>query len=487
PCLKHYQAIKQSFPHLKSIALHVCNHHGCFNEIDSDTRDSNSKFRTIMDLFFPNHLKRLAIHIDYCMRFDVGLLEHICAACPLLEHLSIECSTSQVGEFRDQKRVIASKIKVLELRVYVHEWNASEWLWHVGESYPNLQTLRICCVLNNRWAVPVTCAVKYDRIPLYSRLFSQCRSLTLLETENLMFDTEFLRQLKHKTTSQKKRLRFNCRFTTGNLSRSFLELCKHDLDVFSVINQLDMGCLYNPNSQKPIEFLGKACSQLTRLILGPHDQRKTNSLWLDQVLDCFPCLTYLEVAQLRLLDKPKGAIRRTHTRHALLQLKIKDCTLLGGCLDGLAARCLDLKHLDLNGPRFEYRYGQAYINLHQQELRTLHIRHPRVSDLDQVIQTFRLQVSETTRWYYMQEYKRHTKTLLEIAKTIEQLNTTDTLLLDTILDQHPSAWMDLTMQAHMHPSDLLRGTQLATAVSAGYVGIMCHSVKAFWINDRHVF
>ena len=147
--------------------------------------------------------------------------------------------------------------------------------------------------------------------------------------------------------------------------------------------------------------------------------------------------------------------------------------------------------MDLTGLRFEYRYGQAYINLRQQELRTLHIRHPRVSDLDQVIQTFRLQsqVSETavSRWYYMQEYKRHGKTLLETAKTIEQLNTTDALLLDTILDQHPSAWMDLTMHAHMHPSNLLRGTQLPAALSAGYVGIMCHSVNAFWINDRRVF
>ncbi|KAI8375210.1 hypothetical protein BD560DRAFT_393048 [Blakeslea trispora] len=481
------EKMKLSFSRLGSIQLDLSVHdclyytsYGCARQIAY----------TFIDAFFPHHLKSIMIDLGYDSHSDANILKDICMTCPLLEDFSIRCSYLEQSSPERQEPIRIDSIKELKLTLNnVHTcWEICQWLSGIGECYPNLHSLKIRTEMFNQdndfnlssWYGTTYMLDQQQRISIYSHFLAKCPRLTHLETANILPDQDLCQQLYKRE---------NIHLTnTSNMpitSRLYLETCREYPNYFSVITSLDICYWHNTKTCRPMEIIGNACPNLSRLVLRPNYIHLVDPLWIDVVLHCFPQLKYLELNEMELQNKRSNLC--LDTQHPLEEIHVNTCTLLDGCFDCVCICCLQLKHICLNRAKFHSRYDKVSLDLQQQKLCSISIQYAYVSNLLQAIQIFHVQSQIRSEWFVVPGYQGKDEFLSTIPKKVKKLNETDAFLLDTVMKQHPLSWQDLAIQTYWFTSDLLEDIDLLEAFSAGYLEIKCQSIDTLCINDKCVF
>ncbi|KAI8380171.1 hypothetical protein BD560DRAFT_388778 [Blakeslea trispora] len=478
----HLREIRQSFPHLISIDLIL-------------PRWSARHFHDItliIEQSLPHHLKRITIDIALSYRADVETMKCIFTICPLLESLSIKCPCIDMKCFDKQNQVSVHNLKELTLTISCiwNCWEMFHWLCTIGESYPNLRSLRIKLVSIVPWHAintslyfhPSRFSKEHQRVATYNSFFSKCPMLTDVEIENILPDENLVYQL-----DKQKGLHFTYKSKTPVIDCAFLGLCRLHLSVFSSIRKLDLCYWHDTKNCKRMEILGSTCINLDQLVLRPSSLWKTDPLWVDVVLRCFPRLRYLELNKIELQGNRNTLLAHLGTLHPLEEINIKNCTLLDRCLDPISTCCLELKHMSLVEVRFKHHYNQVSIDLRQQKLRSVSIQQAYISNLCQSIRILHIRSQKKSEWYSMPEHQKQDRPFSNTISKVERLSKEAAQVLDIAMKQHPSAWEDPALYGYFDTSDLYQSIDLLETFPAGHLEIECQSIDMLLINSKCVF
>ncbi|OBZ86711.1 hypothetical protein A0J61_05240 [Choanephora cucurbitarum] len=437
----------------------------------------------VTDLSFPHQLKSLTLQIGSALKVNADLLEHIYAECPILEYLSVGGNYGSMSEAEQSDRYLATNtIKELELKAECGLGDIHIWFTYIGNRFPNLTSLKLKYCSDSFDISQFTNADNKMPGTFYDWFLSGCPILTCIETENILLDQAFFRQWKTQQGVNVASI-----ISNAGTKTVFLEACKLDWTDFLALTKLDICFFYDTVKNGLIATIAKASPNLTQLILRRAKLFQNGTLWIGAILHGFPHLKYLGLVKANLSANPHILEKDNDAWHPLEKVYIEDCNLHEGFFGCVSIRCLELQHVSFIGTRFKYQHYKGHLDLRQQNMHTVDLQCPRISNLNQVIRLFNVRRQTTSEWYYMRKYRTPHGTLMEAAESFEKLNETNTLLLDVMLSQHPSSWEDLVTNAYLHTSDLLEGIHLPKALSAGYFEIKCHSLRALRINHKHIF
>ncbi|KAI8369838.1 hypothetical protein EDC96DRAFT_503547, partial [Choanephora cucurbitarum] len=455
-----------------------------FRDLKTLTLTDCGDYPTVVDIVI--HMPNLThLTVETMDEFDisVGLLDSILQTCPHLEYLDIAAHVAKVPkEAQLSSSQSFDKLKSLALRLtsgpshhelfnrsYIGFSPVHLWLQYVANRFSSLESLTFEAH-SVRKDEPHTAS-------FYSWLHSQCPSLRYFEWHNVFPDDVFIESL-----SEQQRQLQQFRLTDEYLIERYIIGALPPYTYLSNILNLEIEVPSEMECNVLLAILGKTCPRLKQLEMYQPSTHDKEPLYLNYLLDLFPCLTTVCLRRVALDVKQTEAIRQTHP---LNKLHLQNCYLSTHVFDYLSPCCLNLQYLVLENIVYRDQEYMVKIHLPYQQLIEVDIQYIRIEpdNFDSFIQLFHIKQNDTSYWHLIKQYDEETGQTL----SRQQLNETDMKEFDTTLSQLRTVWLEPDYQSGRYatsPPSVFGNWDLCKMIEKGYVDLECQSVRSVYINDK---
>ncbi|KAI8362803.1 hypothetical protein BD560DRAFT_491504 [Blakeslea trispora] len=408
---------------------------------------------------------------------SVSLLNTIHQTCAYLEHICLKSTKIQVPEKIElDSGKQHSNLKTIKLYSLNAIYRHSRWLQYAANQYPKLETIVLKCKNGGE--------IITDQRPakFYDRLFSSCPLLVRFEWRNIIPDDMFLERLGRKQQQLQKLSLRNTRL----VKKIFLEIKPHRYIYLSNILNLKIDIPEIIPSNTLIEFLSQACPQLQQLKLNGDDSPKTARIYIDSVLDLFPCLVSIGLIACQV------SVGKSEFKHLQPQdfsphkLNKIDCTgsfISEHFFDYIALRCPNLQYLSLLNTRHPEQQYKIKICLPYQKLYKLEIKNVRIerNNALKLSELFHINLEHRSDWYY------NCRFCFEDGNSFVKMNKTDIHVFKSTLAHLCKLRQSLARVSSYYigrpPSSVFDQDNICITISRGYIDLTCKSVNFLYIDS----
>ncbi|KAI8383983.1 hypothetical protein BD560DRAFT_420464 [Blakeslea trispora] len=460
-CLK----IQELFPTLLSISLSlssVCDiprFYQSFENLSSLCLSTYAlDYEPLEIISYTPQLTVLRIEYVPGLNTTTEFVEAVLQRCPKLESLSIASDTADIP-FKNAEPITEPNriLKHFELITISELGQHRSWLAYIGHKYPQLQSVQF------RQTKQLITIGKSCSKEFYQTFLSQCPHLVRFEWVNVLPDGELVQLL----SQQQQTLSV---LALNDIPAVVLSQTRHhpfhNILKFYLVQQA------RGATDEYMNAISLAFPRLSHLTLKP-EYLLSPLLNLNRLMKACPNLTVLSLCSQSIECSDFEA-----EQFPLTQLTLFKCQYDWRLFEYLDATCPDLRYLIVNQPDYSGGVCRANIQLPHRKLTKIEFRvNVRPYRLYQVQQRDRCE------WYLLDKYTSDEEIQFVSVHSIKKLSYEEGLLLDNLSMNIPVSDIALLKLPPFY--SIYRN--LRHMLEKGYVKIVCHSIGAFFINEKRVF
>ncbi|OBZ87773.1 hypothetical protein A0J61_04170 [Choanephora cucurbitarum] len=420
-----------------------------------------------------SYVTRLEIHAMGCISISINLLNGIHRACVLLEYIYLESVTIDIPNKSEINLVErCGKLKTFGLMSSRAMHQHHLWLQYVANRYPNIEVLKLGCGTGEQTGV------SQHPVDFYDGFYYSCPLIAHFEWCNIIPDDRLLKRL-NKQQQQLLQLKL---LDSNLIEHVFLEIVSHRYIYLYTILNLKIVLPKSMSSNTLAELLGRTCPQLQQLAFYSKKPSNADKLYVDCMLDIFPCMVSLDFQGLELRIKQVGfkqCQQQGLAPYMLNKLKCMDCRLSSDVFDYIAIRCPDLQYLYLYRTIHPCEDYRVKIHLPYQRIFKLEIQDIRIEGKSNRKRTeiFHVDLKHQSDWYYHSNNK---------TNSLVRMNEADIQVFSSTLSQLCNNRQDSTNHFARYKEVLMPSIfdklRLHEIIDKGYIDLACKSVGLIYFN-----